>query len=911
MKKFLLLAAFVFAFIPPLLAQKVSGVVKGSLKDSISRQGIRDASVSVISQRDSALVSFTITGNTGDFEIKNLHNGAYLLLVSVESYTNIKKTFTITSLKPVIDYGTINIDREYKILGEVIVKDEAPIKMKGDTIAYNANSFKINKPNATVEDLLKKLPGVQVDKDGTVKAQGESVQKIYVDGKEFFGNDPRMATKNLAADMIDQVELYDETSEQSKFSGIDDGNRSKAINLKLKKEKKKGLFGRASVGYGTSDRNESSLSVNYFKGATKLSVIAREGNTNNTGFGSSDMTGMPGGVGSSKGGINNPSGLNKYRAAGINYSDFWGKGLELTGNYFFNRTGNNNISQSHRETFFPDSTVTRALQSLTGNNNDNHRINFKFTYTIDSLTSFVYIPNINFQNTKTFRNDTTESFASQNSASYKVNDSRSIRENNGDGMNWTNNLLFRRRFSKRGRTISVNLSSANNHNNRNGSTASRTGRYENNGNIISDSTINQINNQKSATNNYAVTLSYTEPLGRDKVLELNYSYKNNQTESDREVFDLNTNTGKYDLANLQQTNLFENGSEANRLGANFRVVKKKYNYQLGLALQRTLLQSKDVSKNLVIEQTFTNIFPMAAFNYQFARSKSFRFRYRGQSNQPGVTQLQPGRDVSNPLYQTEGNPLLKQEYTNNFSVSYNSFDMESFRSFFLQVDFSNTYNNVVNSIEQLGQGVQLIRPVNANGAYQVSGNLSADFPINKMKGGNINSNTTVYYNRDVSIADQVKNFTSNLVLGEELRLNYQYKEKLEIGIGAGVSYNSARYTQSKDRNVYYYTYAASADISYIFPKNYVLSSDLDYTTNTGLASGFNQNYFLWNAGFAKQLFKNNRGELKLTVYDILKQNRSVTRSIADNYVDDVQNTVLQRFFLLSFTYNLNRHGQWK
>lgn len=893
-------------------AQKYNGIVRGTLKDSASREGLHDATVSIISAKDSSLLSFTVSSNSGYFEIKNIPPGNYILLVSYQGFRTLRKSFAIAATGAVADLGAVPMTQDYKMLGEVVVKDEVPIKIKGDTIAYNADAFKVLKPNATAEDLLKKLPGVQVEKDGTVKTQGENVQKIYVDGKEFFGNDPKLATRNLTADMIDQVEVYDDMSEQAKFSGIDDGSRSKAMNLKLKKDKKKGLFGRATAGYGTEERYETGASANYFKGATKFSVVARSNNINNIGFTANDQIGIFGGGNFLRGGAGmgtsgSGSGITRNNAAGINYSDIWGKSLELTSSYFFNNIRNTNNSTSYRQTFFPDSTVNRAQQSFSESLNKNHRVNMRMIYTIDSVSSVIYTPSMSFQNSQSSRDDSTESFALEAANMNKVNDSRSIRDNTGNGINWTNNLTYRRKLAKKGRTFSMSLSNTYNNSNRDGITNSRIGRF-NNGIKLNDSTINQITNNDNQTRNYGVGFSYTEPLARDKVIEFNYNFNNNRNESDREVYDLNNGSGKYDIKNLQQTNLFENLNQSNRFGTNYRVVKKKYNYQLGVAAQRTMLQSNNRTKNSVIEQSFTNLFPTASFNYQFARSKNFRFDYRGRSNQPGVTQLQPIRDVSNPLYQTEGNPTLKQEYSNNISLNYNFFDMVKFRNFFFRVNFSNTYNKIVNSITQAGKGVQLSRPVNADGAYNVSGNFNIGFPINKMKGGNFNTSTTVGYIRDVSLAENIKNYTNSLSLGEYLRLSYTYKEKLDASISANIIYNSASYTLNQQNNNAYYTYAYSADISYTFPKEFILSTDADYTTQTGLTNGFNQKFFLWNAGLAKQLLKNKRGELKLSVFDILKQNRSINRNYTDNYVEDVQNTVLQRYFMLTFTYNLNKMG---
>ncbi|MCU7552777.1 outer membrane beta-barrel protein [Chitinophagaceae bacterium LB-8] len=918
MRKFLLLTACSFLICSFSYAQKVSGIVKGSFVDSSSADGLSDATISVMTQKDSSLISFTLSSNSGYFEIKNLDTGAYVLLFSYQGYPNLKKQFSINAANPIMDFGKVKVVQDYQMLGEVIIKDEAPIKVKGDTIAFNAGAFKVLKPNATAEDLLKKLPGVQVERDGTVKAQGENVQKIYVDGKEFFGNDPKLATKNLTADMIDQVEVYDDMSDQAKFSGVDDGSRTKAINLKLKKDKNKGMFGRAMAGYGSDDRYQSSLNASYFKGATKVSVIARSNNTNNVGFSNNDMVGGFGG---------SSSGITKNWTAGVNYSDLWGKNLELTGSYFFNHTNNFNSNNSVRVTDYKtragaDSTVKRLSQTGSGNLNDNHRINLRMIYTIDSMSSIIYSPRINFQNSSSIRKDSTLSFDIDETP-YTVGDSWSNRENTGQGFSWSNDLTYRRKFHKRGRSFSVNLSNTYNTSDRDGLTMSRIGSF-NNGVKASDQFINQKTLQENGTENYGVSVSYTEPIARDKVMEFNYAYNKNSNESDREVYEFNDANGKFDVKNLLQTNLFENGNESNRFGTNYRVVKKKYNYQLGMAVQRTTLQSNNLSKNTFIEQSYTNLFPTAIFRYQFARSKNLRFSYRGRTSQPGTSQLQETLDQSNALYWSKGNASLNQEYSNNMELNYNSFDMVKYRNFFFRFNFSNTMNRIVNNVitdtavirsitnlpfdEKIARGVQLTRPVNANGAYNFGGNINLGFPINMMEGGNFNTNTSFNSSRDVSYIDNLRNFTKNLSLGESLRLSYTYKEKLDAAIGASVNYNQVTNTFRKEQNSKYYTYSASADVSYIFPKNLVLATDLDYYTNTGLAAGYNQAYTLWNASISKLMLKNNRGELKLSVFDILKQNRSISRTFSENYIEDVQNSVVRQFFMLSFTYNLNRMG---
>ncbi|HTM91583.1 MAG TPA: carboxypeptidase-like regulatory domain-containing protein, partial [Flavisolibacter sp.] len=296
-------------------AQNVRGVAKGTLQDSLTATPLADATITLVRSKDSSLISFTVTSNSGYFEIKNIEAGTYDLLISYTGMQNFKKQFAISSTHAIADFGLIKLDRNYKSLDEVVVKDDAPVKIKGDTVEFRAESFKSVKPNATVEDLLKKVPGMEVSKDGAVKSQGETVQKIYVDGKEFFGNDPKMATRNLSQDMVESIQVYDDMSEQAKFTQMDDGTRTRAINIKLKKDKKQGWFGKAMAGGGTDDRYQSSVSLNRFNGSRQISVVGSANNLDRQNFSFNDVIGgmgmgsfNSGGGGRGGGGGNNGGG---------------------------------------------------------------------------------------------------------------------------------------------------------------------------------------------------------------------------------------------------------------------------------------------------------------------------------------------------------------------------------------------------------------------------------------------------------------------------------------------------------------------------------------------------------------------------------------------------------------------------
>ena len=932
MKKFYL---FVLAFCclsAVASAQKVSGIIKGYLQDSVSAAPLSDATISVMSLPDSSLISFTLTSSNGYFEIKNLNAGDYIVVSSYVGLRSFKKKFTISAAKQTEDLGAIQLQRADKYLDEVIIT-EAPVKINGDTISFRADAFK-TKPNATVEDLLKKLPGVQVERDGTVKAQGENVQKVYVDGKEFFSNDPKLATKNLTADMVDRVDVYDDMSEQAKFNGIDDGSRSKAINLKLKKDKKKGIFGNVKGGYGSDQRYDAGLTANYFKGATQANVIAKSNNTNNVGYTISDMLGMfsggggnmgsmmgggnmgggggtvvmggMGGMGGSRGGgvgnINmggfnlgsGGTGITSSSQAGLNYRDTWSKYFDVNGSYFFNHTQRENVANSLRQNFLTDSTITTSEETFSKNRNSNHRANLNMIYSVDSFNSVIFQPNISFQNSQSYSNNTLISTG----ATKILNQGFTVNDNLGNGYNWSNNLLWRRKFRKAGRTLSVNLSNNLNSNDRKGVTV----------NELTVRKSDQMNNTESSTNNYGLTISYTEPIARDKILEFNYSRNDNHSRSDRRTFNKNIATGNYDQVIAAQTNLFENSNLYDRFGTNLRIVKKKYNYQLGFSVQQTTLESNNLSKNSIITQKATNLFPTASFNYNFQRSRSLRINYRGRTNQPTASQLQDVENLDNYPYISRGNPSLKQEFSHNVMISYNFFDILKLRNLFAFLTYNATQNKIGNAIEYRPGGVQFTQPINLNGVYNVSANVNMGFPIKNMQGGNFNFNTRIGYNQDANIVNRQENYSRTLSVGEEVRLNYNYKEKLDMGISAGINYNQVKNTVQQESNNAYFTHLYTADITYTLPKDFILSTDVDYTFNTGLASGYNQNYAIWNAGLAKQIFKNKRGEIKASVYDILNQNTSISRTVDLNYIQDVRNTTLKRFFMLTFTYRINRMG---
>lgn len=926
-----------FALTNVLPAQtKISGNIKGIVVDSLNGQPLPNATISLVSKDDSSGAGFAIAGKDGLFEIKNLGKGTYILGISFTGYRQLVKHIDINAAAFKIDLGTISLGADTSMLAGVLVI-AAPILVKKDTVEFRAGAFK-TKPNATVEDLLKKLPGVEVDKDGNVSAQGEQVTKIYVDGKEFFSNDPKLATKNLSAELIESVQVFDDMSDQAKFTKIDDGSRQRTINIKLKKDRRKGYFGRATVAAGSDNRYSNNFSVNGFNEKRQLSLLGGLNNVNRLGFTSTDiisnmggMAGMQGGGGASrngnKGGGNRgnagivseaPNGNTESFNLGINYRDALSPKIDVSGNYFVNKTNTVVQNNSYRQNFFPNDSISyTSRDAYSKNTSFNHNFNTRFEYRIDSMNSILMTPTLSLQHSTAVNFDSVTTQAAGKVTNYKANGGNSQRSNSRDGWNLGNNLLFRHRFNKPGRSFTVGWTTNLGNSDGEGYNASPYTFYNKDGSINRLQNRRQQNDQSTYNFNNTISTSFTEMVGKDKILELNYAYSNNQGQSDRKTYDYNAATAKFDSINKPLTNYFENGFTSSRIGTNYRVKKEKYDYQLGTAVQIASLENMShralTGKDSLMQQRYLNFFPSAGFNYNLGTRKSVRFNYRGNTRAPSVQQLQDVLDVSNQLNYRTGNPDLNQEFNNNLNFSYNTFNVTNFLYVNANINAATTTNKIVNSIDSFSNSILLIKPVNVNGAYNISFSGTAGIPLKKVASGkrspmNLNLTTSLRYSRDVSVLYKKKNYNYTTVANERLNFNYNIKDKLDVGASANFTYNEATYTVNQQLSNKYFSHNYSLDVTYTILKKINLSSDFDYFINSGRSDGFNQSIPLWNASAAMFLFKKNNGEVRFTVYDIMNQNKSINRYIGDNYIEDNYTQVLKRFFMISFMYNFNKFG---
>lgn len=925
MKHFFLFLLFITVSLT-ITAQR-NGVVKGQLMDTIAHQPVAGATITLMKRQDSSLVSFSMTDNQGRFELRNLPTGDFRLLITHINYHNSVRYFSITESKKEIDLASITVYDKAKVLEEVVVTAEAPpVTMIADTIQYNAGSFK-TAPNASVEDLLKKLPGVKVEKDGTVKAQGEKVGKVLVDGKEFFGNDPKIATRNLPADAVDKVQVYDKQSEQAQLTGFDDGNSEKTINLKLKKDKKKGIFGKVMAGAGTNDRYESRFNLNSFKGARQLSVIGMGNNNNAEGFSFFDMLNFSGELnrlkqGGNGGNVNisissdeaggmggiggNSSGINTNRAGGINYNNIIGKKTDFQSNYFYSWLNPERETHTSRNYFLPDSSYFYNQNQFSDNITSSHRLNLNADIIIDSFNSIRISPSFGYQEAK---NSSYSDYENLSDIGQRSIEGFSRNLSNSKGFNFRNDFLYRKKFRRRGRTFSLSLQNTFNNSDGEGTLTSVNKYYNHLSNaLLRTDSIDQRFINEGNLEGYTARVAYTEPVFKKSLMEFSISKSNTVSKASKETFDFDRNSGKYDKPNALLTNDFNNKYDYTQIGWRFRTQKKKYNYAFGANWQEANLKGTIIAgtKDSVIQKSFHNILPTARFQYNFTRYRNLVLNYSTNTNAPSASQLQPVPDNSNPLNIRIGNPDLKQEFTQAMRVQFSSINPFRNKNLFLFLNLLRTDNKIVNADQFVGQ-IKTTRPVNVDGIYNLNGDISIGFPFRAINGTiNLSSNAGYFINKQ--FVNTVMNTSNTFSAGPDIRLDMGIGEKVSLSFSAGVNYNKTNYSLPSARDAKYLSQRYESNLDWQLPKGFFFSTDFTYTINNQLADGFNAKVPFWNASFSKQFLKFNRGEIKIKAYDLLDKNLGISRTSNQNYIEDVRQRNLRRFFLLSFTYSLNKRG---
>lgn len=900
-----ILTILTLTFLSLTVSAQTTGTLKGKLIDSLNKQSLKDASVTVLDGKDSTLEVFGLARVDGSFSILNIPMGEMIVQVKFQGYEPFSKRISFTTAKTTVDLGNIYLKTASNDLGNVTVT-QSVIQMKKDTMEVSASAFK-TKPNAVAEDLLRKIPGMEVDKSGAIKSQGEAVQRVLVNGKRFFGDDPKMATKNLPPDVIDKIQVFDDQSDQSKFSGFDDGNRVKTINITTKKDMRKGTFGKAVAGAGTDGTYDESFNFSAMNGERQLTFLGQANDVNKQNFNQQNIGGGRGGGGGGGfggGGFGGTtaarSGITSTWAGGLNYRDAWSKKVDAYGSYFFNSPNTNTDQSGNTETILSkDSSNFNNSVSSSVSRNTNHNFTFNLEDRIDSNNSLIFRPNISFQNSNPNSVSTSITTGGKNGTPVYQSVSKSSSYNSGFSINGAN-LQLRHRFAKRGRTISFDMGLSYSENNGDGNNYSVNTFSKP---FVKTDTINQHYVDSSRSVTMSPTVSFTEPIGKNQMIELRYSYEYRNSTSINNTYRFDNAGQKFSVFDSLYSNSYKYTSGSSTANLNYRIQQAKYNLSFGTGLQFMDINSNNTTKNVVVARNFVNLTPNMNFTYNYTRTKSLRVFYRGNTGQPSTAQLQPIVTTSDSINFQKGNPDLKPQFTHSLRVLYTSFDPFTQRVIFATVNATMTNNDIQNSIIQNPNGGKTTTYVNLGGTYNLSGYFSYGFPLKSPK-SNLNFQTNVNYSQSQSLLNSVSNYTRSTSLAETVKWTTNLKNNFDMNLSYSFTYNPIRSTLSTNSNTNYTTQSLAADFTVYSNNGWIVASDFDYTHYGNRPAGYNTTVFLITPSIAKQFLKNKAGELRLSCFDVLKQNQAITSSATANQLTTSRSNNLTRYFMLTFTYNL-------
>jgi hypothetical protein len=874
----------------------------GNLLDTLAKQPLQNATLMAIKFRDSTLLSFSKSNKEGILKPFSIPLDTYLVIISHPLFAD--KTYFIAPSNKDTSFTFKNIILPSKTieLKEVeIIAGKDKSYYKGDTLIFTADSFK-TKANATVEDLLKKLPGFRVDAEGKITVQGKKVDQVLVDGDEFFGSDPTIATRNLNAASLENVQVYEKQAENS---GDGKDETVKVVNLQLKDDAKKGYFGKVS---GASDFNkfyENDFLFNKFRKNRKISLFGLAANTPKQGFSWNDAN---------KYGLDNETpysydesndswsnnqtertGLPQIFKSGVYYSDKFGKKTKINGDYTYNQNGLQSQTETNTQFFLKDTSYSN-LQTITKtNNNQTQNFNYKLVQKLDSLTELIIIPKADY-NINNNKNLQVDDFTSENNIL-----TRSTQIQNENKIQTTNvkaQIKINRKFYKKDRVLNINYQP--NYNESNASTTLGTNYYYF---LNQESNLRQL--QKKSQHEYktehTASIIFTEPLTKKYKVEFNYTFYNLSSINNRTTFD-STATG-FDLYNPLQSNNFINKNYINKGGLKFIYDVKKYKISAGSLIRNVNQTNTNLSNNQTTKINVNNLIPSAQFVWRYNQATNLSINYNGNANQPNLQQLQPVIDNSDPNRISIGNPNLKPSFSNYGNINFYTYKAISDKNFYFGSNFGNTLNQISNTITFDSLGKAISKPINVNGNYYGNFYMGAGIPIFKrfMK---IYYSMEGNFNNNVSIINELENVAQNFNIGPNLTLEKQ-SEKFEVSLSGNYNYAVAKTNVSSNISQPYYTYGFNGNILIKLPKKFVISTDGNYTNNGNRTNGYNLNYFIWNASLAKTFLKNQNFILSLNANDILNQNISNNRFNTANQIVDTKTQIIKRYFLIKALYKIN------
>ncbi|MBC3538560.1 outer membrane beta-barrel protein [Rufibacter sediminis] len=901
-----------FLLATTLYAQAQGYAVNGAVQSAQNKETLPGATVQLIRLPDSVRTA-TATDKDGNFGFQAVKPGQYALQMNYLGFKTFTRTVQVQNAAVLL--GPLLLEEATNTLNEIKIVGKIPLgSQKGDTTVFNAGAFKVA-ADASAEDLVTKLPGVTTV-DGKIQAQGEEIRQILVDGKRFFGEDAATALRNLPAEVIENIEIFDKKSDQAEFSGFDDGNRAKTLNIVTKPNRRQGKFGKVSVGMGPDKKYMAGTSLNIFKGDRRFTINGLSNNINMQDFSVGEAPG--GGMRGRRGG---GAGISTTNNFGLNYSDFWGKKMEVSGNYNYSNTRNEN-----NRLVFRDYQISRFYdqqnsdESYTTNRNENHQFNFRLDYKINDRNRLLITPRFSIQKSNSSANTIGRSIfdADSTNQTYDATTLTSTDDlSNADNYSYNlgNDINFSHRFNKPGRTFTVNLNTGYNLNNGDTYRITNVEDFDRPDRSIY---LNQLIKAERGGFNWRANIALGEKVGEKAQVQAEYSISNRVEDSERLAYDM----GEVDYTDLNArlSNSFESDYLTQQAKTSYQYNSDKVRVQVQAQYQMANLQNEqEFPTTYRVNRTFHNLLPNAQFEYKFTKTKNLQIDYRTNTNAPSVTQLQEVLDNTNPLRFRTGNAGLVQAYQNSVNVRYRSFDTETNKVFSFFVTAAQTNSFITNSTLELREedaawlgiapslGAQYIRPVNLDGNWSARSFVSYGQPLNLLK-SNINFNGSVGYNKTPGLFNNEMFFSTTTNYGLGASLSSNISENVDFNFSTNANYNvlstTLRRSQNNNNNNFF-NQSTNLRANLRFWKGLVYRTELSHQLNAGLSSNLRStNYTLLNMSLSKKVFKSQKGEVSLSVNDLLRQNISVQRTQTDAFVQDTQTSVLQRFFMLTFSYNI-------
>ena len=901
-----LLMLLMILFSPMAFAQQSGVNVTGSVVEQGSDTPIEQATVRLLNVKDSAMVRGVVSARNGSFTLKNVKKGSYLLHITFIGYDPLYQPLQITGKKNPVNVGKLELSDGASELGEAVVIGKAPeVTVRNDTVEYNADSYKVTE-GSVLEDLLKKMPGVEVDSEGKITVNGKEVKKVMVDGKEFFSDDPKVASKNLPAKMIDKLQVLDKKSDMAQMTGFDDGEEETVINLTVKPGMKQGWFGNAYGGYGSKDRYEGNAMVNRFVNNDQITFMGGANNTNNMGFSdlASTMFSGMGGGGGRRGGFGAGSGITSSGNAGLNFSkEFKPDKLTLGGNTRYSHSDNDARSKSDRQNILPgDSSSYDNSEAMSRTKSDNFGVDFRLEWKPDTMTQLIFRPSFSFSHSM---NDNFSDATTLDNERDTVNTNKSSNYSESNGYNLNASIDFSRKLNNKGRVFSATLSGGNSDSYSDGMNRSDIV-YFNQTDALKNSIIDQRSRYDNKGFNYRAYVSWVEPIGHNNFIQATYSISQRKQEALKNVYNQDAD-GIYNVLDSAYSQSYRNNFISQRASLSFKSQRAKFNYTIGLNLDPSYSSSENFVGDTTlskITRKVVNLSPMAQFNYMFDKRTNLRIMYNGRTSQPSMTQLQPVADISDPTNITIGNPDLNPRYTNNVFIRFQQFTPEKQRAFMIMANGSYIINDIVSYTSYNQEtGVKTTTYKNVNGNYSGNVRMMLNTPL-KNKKFSINSMTMASFANSNGYINEEKNTNRNLILSERGGIDFR-SSYLDLGVNGNIRYNATSNSLQKENNQNTFNYGAGGYTTIYLPLNFKIESDVNWSTNSGYGDGFKQNEVLWNASASKSFLKNNQGTLRFKIYDILQQRSNISRSITASYIQDSEYNTLGSYFMVHFIYRFS------